>query len=314
MPLAISLMPEIPTCMIRSFAEQTQDVISGSQGIYDFLFRQQASSQGRWLVPDPAGLAAVDITNPQTWNRYAYVGNNPLSYVDPLGLCDAVIGGITQSSTDPGTQAQTEFANSIGANLSFPYADGTIPGGIADVAGQGFGVNDSTRAAYATIMNSAAQTPAGQNFNVFTFSGGAQAFNTALSRVPADVRSRIGNIVYVSPGNVSSLASGNTSTTVIANPFGAVDTAASWGANGLNTSFQWTTCGHKANCTFQQFGKLLKSKAGSPCSQSTTVSRGGHKGGGGGGGLGSAGIGIWFQYLFTDSGTEVVTHKILLPE
>jgi RHS repeat-associated protein len=59
----------------RSFTGQTQDVIAGPTGIYDFLFRQQASSEGRWLVPDPAGLAAVDITNPQTWNRYAYVGN-----------------------------------------------------------------------------------------------------------------------------------------------------------------------------------------------------------------------------------------------
>ena len=44
------------------------------------------AAQGRWLVPDPAGLAAVDITNPQTWNRYAYVGNNPLTYVDLEGL------------------------------------------------------------------------------------------------------------------------------------------------------------------------------------------------------------------------------------
>jgi RHS repeat-associated protein len=70
----------------RSFTGQTQDVIKGQTGNYDFLFREQSSSQGRWLVPDPAGLAAVDPTNPQTWNRYAYVANNPLNATDPLGL------------------------------------------------------------------------------------------------------------------------------------------------------------------------------------------------------------------------------------
>jgi RHS repeat-associated protein len=74
----------------RSFTGQTQDVIAGSTGIYDFLLRQHISAQGRWLVPDPAGLAAVDLSNPQTWNRYAYVGNNPLSNVDPLGLRDCL--------------------------------------------------------------------------------------------------------------------------------------------------------------------------------------------------------------------------------
>ena len=55
-------------------------------GLYDFTFREYGQSQGRWLVPDPAGLAAVDLTNPQTWNRYAYVGNNPLNAADPFGL------------------------------------------------------------------------------------------------------------------------------------------------------------------------------------------------------------------------------------
>lgn len=70
-----------------SFTGQNPDTVSGD---YDFLYREY-SNQGRWASPDPAGLAAVDITNPQSWNRYAYVGNNPLNFVDPSGLgpaCD----------------------------------------------------------------------------------------------------------------------------------------------------------------------------------------------------------------------------------
>ena len=60
---------------------------------YWFPERQYRSSQGRWLVPDPAGVGAVDPSNPQTWNRYAYVMNNPLAMVDPLGLCGQGPGG-----------------------------------------------------------------------------------------------------------------------------------------------------------------------------------------------------------------------------
>ena len=66
-----------------SFTGQDQDTASG---LYDFMFREYSPVQGRWISPDPAGLAAVDITNPQSWNRYAYVLNNPLSNTDPQGL------------------------------------------------------------------------------------------------------------------------------------------------------------------------------------------------------------------------------------
>ncbi len=64
---------------------------NGSDGnvpstVYWFPERQYSSGQGRWLSPDPAGLNAVDFSNPQTWNRYAYVMNNPLSNIDPGGL------------------------------------------------------------------------------------------------------------------------------------------------------------------------------------------------------------------------------------
>jgi RHS repeat-associated protein len=58
-------------------------------GLYDFLFREYNPQHGRWISPDPAGVSAVSMSNPQTWNRYAYVGNRPLGNLDPTGL-DAV--------------------------------------------------------------------------------------------------------------------------------------------------------------------------------------------------------------------------------
>jgi len=51
-----------------------------------FEARYYASSMGRWLSPDPGGMAVVDLEFPQTLNRYAYVNNNPLSFTDPFGL------------------------------------------------------------------------------------------------------------------------------------------------------------------------------------------------------------------------------------
>ena len=60
--------------------------IRDPSGLDHFAMRAYASSLGRWLTPDPSGLAAVDPNNPQTWNRYAYVLNDPASNLDPLGL------------------------------------------------------------------------------------------------------------------------------------------------------------------------------------------------------------------------------------
>jgi RHS repeat-associated protein len=56
--------------------------------LYDFLYREYHPIQGRWISPDPAGLAAVNPSDPQTWNRYAYVRNSPLFLRDRKGLDD----------------------------------------------------------------------------------------------------------------------------------------------------------------------------------------------------------------------------------
>jgi RHS repeat-associated protein len=40
----------------------------------------------RWMSPDPIGKKAAKLTDPQTWNMYAYVRNNPITLTDPTGL------------------------------------------------------------------------------------------------------------------------------------------------------------------------------------------------------------------------------------
>jgi RHS repeat-associated protein len=56
-------------------------------GLDYFGARYLGSSMGRWTSPDPGWFLAVDLGNPQSWNQYAYVINNPLTYIDPNGLC-----------------------------------------------------------------------------------------------------------------------------------------------------------------------------------------------------------------------------------
>jgi RHS repeat-associated protein len=50
-----------------------------------FEARYYSAIHGRFTSPDPT-LLSVNGFNPQSWNRYDYVLNNPLVYVDPLGL------------------------------------------------------------------------------------------------------------------------------------------------------------------------------------------------------------------------------------
>lgn len=54
-------------------------------GLDHTQFRQYASNMGRWMSPDPYN-GSYDLSNPQSFNRYSYVGNMPLNYTDPTGL------------------------------------------------------------------------------------------------------------------------------------------------------------------------------------------------------------------------------------
>ena len=62
-----------------------------------FTSRYYASSMGRFMSPDwssnPVSIPFARLDNPQTLNRYSYVGNNPLSRIDSYGHIDCPGGG-----------------------------------------------------------------------------------------------------------------------------------------------------------------------------------------------------------------------------
>jgi len=66
----------------QKFTRQERD---NETGFDYFLARYYSSSQGRFTSTDPLAPSAR-IVNPQSFNRYSYTLNNPVRYVDPLGL------------------------------------------------------------------------------------------------------------------------------------------------------------------------------------------------------------------------------------
>jgi len=107
-----------------AFTGQRQDT---SSGLYDFAYREYSITgrgfQGLYLQtlrlkmfsPDPAGVAAVSLDNPQSWNRYAYVSNSPLSAIDPLGfeMCSAEFS-YSACGGDGGFWGGGSFGDSVG--------------------------------------------------------------------------------------------------------------------------------------------------------------------------------------------------------
>jgi RHS repeat-associated protein len=47
--------------------------------------------QGRFTGVDPKMLGVKQIVNPQRWNRYEYVVNNPLALYDPDGAASVYL-------------------------------------------------------------------------------------------------------------------------------------------------------------------------------------------------------------------------------
>jgi len=60
-------------------------------GLDYFGKRYYASAMGRWTSPDPGKLTSAHLANPQKWNKYNYVLNNPLTMIDPDGQVEVTV-------------------------------------------------------------------------------------------------------------------------------------------------------------------------------------------------------------------------------
>jgi RHS repeat-associated protein len=94
-----------------------------------FQARYMSAFQGRFTSPDPLGNFVANAADPQTWNMYAYVRNNPLAFVDPTGYdyCD-LGGGDTSYDPSVGGLTQGECAYEQGTWV-VPTVNDTVTGG-----------------------------------------------------------------------------------------------------------------------------------------------------------------------------------------
>jgi RHS repeat-associated protein len=86
--------------------------------------RMYSGSRGRFTKPDPAGLSAADA-RPQTLNRYSYVNNDPVNFVDRTGLGDCgflICDSITvNGSTNDNPNTVPGVVSSIGTGTGLDH-------------------------------------------------------------------------------------------------------------------------------------------------------------------------------------------------
>jgi RHS repeat-associated protein len=130
-------------------------------GLDYFLARYYSPAQGRFTSPDewaggivdpftgrqlgqPGPLPYSDISDPQTLNKYAYVRNSPLRYVDPDGhadkeatLTDRIVLGVTGIANMFVGGKKVEAAVVTAMTTPLTTAPGAAAAGYAGVSGTG---------------------------------------------------------------------------------------------------------------------------------------------------------------------------------
>jgi RHS repeat-associated protein len=105
---------DLPTPEYRitdtDFTYTGQRNIAGT-GFMDYKARFYSPTLGRFIQPDSI---IPGIANPQSWNRYSYVQNNPILNIDPSGHCS--LNGHWIPDSDPACQWASNNQDSLSGN------------------------------------------------------------------------------------------------------------------------------------------------------------------------------------------------------
>jgi RHS repeat-associated protein len=121
------------------FTTYERDTAAGETGLDYATARSYESGLARFTSPDPY-LGSMDLRNPQSLNRYAYVVNNPVNLMDPTGLDPT--GGPYYDSTCTlfdGTQGEVFACGGAGGGQFGGFSFGLLGLGFGGLGG-GFGI------------------------------------------------------------------------------------------------------------------------------------------------------------------------------
>ena len=115
----------VPDGVRQKYAGMEMD---DATGMAHTLWRQYDSLSGRWTAPDPYS-GSMTVADPQSFNRYTYVNNDPVNKVDPSGLLLSDIGVYQYDNAYDAQRAEHASLRELQMSVNEDYArrnNGTV--------------------------------------------------------------------------------------------------------------------------------------------------------------------------------------------
>jgi RHS repeat-associated protein len=100
--------------------------------LYEMGARWYDADLGRWISPD---TIVPQAGNPQALNRYSYVNNSPLKFVDPTGHCWGFASGLRGTGAYGATCSNMDMALTIVQSPNASAGEKALAGGYIAVEG-----------------------------------------------------------------------------------------------------------------------------------------------------------------------------------